>query len=181
MHYLGLAGITFYSILRVSSLFCTTSEYRNISNGDYSSKWPSCACWEGALVSWPHSGIPLFSSKMPSHVTYVVPGCPNRKNHCKWGFFPNEEHVQGRKVYIKRRLCGSTLDKVDCGNTSPSCKSVSFHSLPKNTGPQACWGNSGWLEYQVKHAFDAQQLHLWYSFSNWSPQCRKCQSFDLPQ
>ena len=68
---------------------------------------------------------------MPSHANCVVPGCPNRKDHCKWDLFPSEEDVQ---VYVKRRLCGSMLNKVGCGNTSPSCKSVSFHRLPKDVG-----------------------------------------------
>ena len=70
---------------------------------------------------------------MPLHANCVGPGCPNRKYHCKWGLFPSKD-VQGCKVYVKRRLCGSTLDKVGCGNTSPSCKSVSFHRLPKDVG-----------------------------------------------
>ena len=65
---------------------------------------------------------------MPSHANYVVPGCLNRKDHCKWGLSLSED-VRGRK----RRLCGSTLDKVSCGNTSPSCQSV-FHRLPKDMG-----------------------------------------------
>ena len=59
----------------------------------------------------------------------MVPGCPNRKDHCKWGLFLSDD-VHGRKW----RLCGSTLEKVSCGNTSPSCKSVSFHGLPKDVG-----------------------------------------------
>ena len=40
--------------------------------------------------------------KMPLHTNCVVLGCPNRKDHCKWGLFPSEEDVQGRKVYIMR-------------------------------------------------------------------------------
>ena len=63
---------------------------------------------------------------MPLHANCVVPGCPNRNDHCKWGLFPSEEDVQGRKVYVKRRLCGS-----------PSCKSVLFHRLPKDVGARA--------------------------------------------
>ena len=75
--------------------------------------------------------------KMHSHTNCVVPGCPNRKDHCKWGLFPSEGDVQGRKVYVKRHLCGSMLDKVGCGNPSHSCKSVSFHRLPKDVGARA--------------------------------------------
>ncbi len=75
--------------------------------------------------------------KMPFHANFVVPGCPNRKDHCKWGLFPSEEDVQGRNVYVKRSLCESTLDKVGCSNTTPSCKSVSFHWLPKDLGARA--------------------------------------------
>ena len=71
---------------------------------------------------------------MPSHANCVVPGCPNRKDKCKWGLFSSEHDVQGRKVYVKRRLCGSRLDKVGCRNTSSLCKAVSFHRLPKDAG-----------------------------------------------
>ena len=74
---------------------------------------------------------------MPSHANCVVPGCPNRKDKCKWGLFPSEDDVQGRKVYVKRRLCGSKLDQIGCGNTSLLCKSVSFHRLPKDAGSRA--------------------------------------------
>ena len=67
--------------------------------------------------------------KTPSHTNCVVPGCPNRTDHSKWGLFPSGEDVQGRKVYAKQHLCGCTSYKFGCSNTSP-CKSVSFHQLP---------------------------------------------------
>ena len=72
--------------------------------------------------------------QMPSHANCVVPGCPNRKDRCKWGLFPGEEKVQGRVVYEKRRLCGSSAAKVGCGNKSAACRSVSLFRLPKE-GP----------------------------------------------
>ena len=87
--------------------------------------------------------------KMPSHANCVVPGCPNRKDHCKWDLFPSEEDVQGRKAYVKRRLCGSTLNKVGCGNTSPSCKSVLFHRLPKDVGAFHLWFTASLIVYNI--------------------------------
>ena len=87
--------------------------------------------------------------KMPSHANCVVLGCPNRKDHCKWGLFPSEEDVQGRKVYVKRCLCGSTLNKVACGNTSLSCKSVSFHRLPKDVGAFHLWFTASLIVYNI--------------------------------
>ena len=70
----------------------------------------------GQLAIASHCRSASFDLKMPSHANCVVPGCPNRKDQCNWGLFPGEEDVQGRKVYVKRRLCGYTLDRVGCGN-----------------------------------------------------------------
>ena len=61
---------------------------------------------------------------MLSHANCVVPGCPNRKDKCKWGLFPSEGDVQCCKVYVKQRLFGCTLNKVGCSNTYLSLVSL---------------------------------------------------------
>ena len=43
---------------------------------------------------------------MPSHANCVFLGCPNRKDHCKWGLFPSEEDVQGQGVRQQARTQG---------------------------------------------------------------------------
>ena len=67
---------------------------------------------------------------MPGHDNCVVPGCPNRRDRCKWGLFTKEETVAGRVVYGKRRLCGSLLDRKGCENKFHACQAVSFFRLP---------------------------------------------------
>ena len=67
---------------------------------------------------------------MPGHDNCVVPGCPNRRDRCKWGLFPGAAPVAGRVVYVKRRLCGSELSRKGCENAAEICKSVSFFRLP---------------------------------------------------
>ena len=67
---------------------------------------------------------------MPGHDNCVVPGCPNRRDWCKWGLFPGAAPVAGRVVYVKRRLCGSELSRKGCENAAEICKSVSFSRLP---------------------------------------------------
>ena len=65
-----------------------------------------------------------------SHRNCVVPGCPNRRDRCKWGLFPADEKVGGRRLYEKRRLCGS---EDGCGNKSEECRSVTFSRIPKDS------------------------------------------------
>ena len=120
------------------------------ANGPCSSKWPPRTCGEVGqlplIILWRNRFV---RRKMPSHANCVVLGCPNRKDHCKWGLFPSEEDVQGRKVYVKRCLCGSTLNKDGCGNTSLSCKSVSFHRLPKDVGAFHLWFTASLIVYNI--------------------------------
>ncbi|XP_065195428.1 uncharacterized protein LOC135827887 [Sycon ciliatum] len=71
---------------------------------------------------------------MPSNAHCIVPGCSNRKSSCKFGLFETDDaNSQGRKVFVKRRLCGSDLARVGCGGTAEVCKAVSFHRLPKDS------------------------------------------------
>ena len=69
---------------------------------------------------------------MPGHCHCIVPGCSNRKNTCKFGLFPSNPD-DGKVVYQKQRLCGSTADRIGCGGSDPACKNLSFHRLPPDT------------------------------------------------
>lgn len=64
-----------------------------------------------------------------SHRNCVVPGCPNRRDRCKWGLFRSDKEIGGRVVYVKRRLCGSK----NCGNKSDVCQAVTFSRIPKDS------------------------------------------------
>ena len=69
---------------------------------------------------------------MPSHAHCVVPGARTGKTNVNGAFFPSQEKHQDRRVYVKRLLCGSRLEKVGCRNQSQKCKLVSFFHLPKD-------------------------------------------------
>ena len=64
-----------------------------------------------------------------SHRSCVVPSWPNRRDRCKWGLFPSDEEVGGRRVYVRRRLC----DTDNCHNASEVCQSVTFARLLKDS------------------------------------------------
>ena len=45
--------------------------------------------------------------KMPSHANCVVPGCPNRKDHCKWDLFPSKKMFRD----VRRTSSGGYVDR----------------------------------------------------------------------
>ena len=77
---------------------------------------------------------PLLEYTMPSNSHCIVPGCSNRKSSCKFGLVESQEaDSTGRRVWEKRRLCGSDLARVGCGGQAEVCKAVSYHRLPKDS------------------------------------------------
>eukprot|EP00117_Sycon_ciliatum_P047961 scpid109228/ scgid34207/ len=76
---------------------------------------------------------------MPGHASCIVLFCPNRKDRCKWGLVESDEKRAGRKFYVKRRLCQSTLARKGCDNCDPACKSLSFHRLPADSDLRKKW------------------------------------------
>ena len=68
-----------------------------------------CRARAGKVGQLPHIILwrnRFIRRKIPLHANYVVPGCPNRTDHCKWGLFPSEEGVQGRRC----TPCGAYVD-----------------------------------------------------------------------
>ena len=87
---------------------------------------------------------PAISIAMPGHDHCIAPNCSNRRGCCKYGLFPSEIQENGRKVWTKRRLCGSADPRVGCGGLADACKGVSFHCLPRDS-PRRRNARKAWL------------------------------------